>query len=68
MTQVENGHVGSTAVATAYLCWVKYVTESAGQEFLLTTIIYICFEYLLYICSFRRWDVFRVEESVELTD
>ena len=42
------------------------VTEAAGQEFLLTTIIYICFEHLLFICSFRLWGVFRVEESVEL--
>ena len=24
VTQVENGHAGNTAVATAYLCWVKH--------------------------------------------
>ena len=24
VTQVENGHAGNTAVATAYLCWAKH--------------------------------------------
>ena len=24
MTQVEKGHAGNEAVATAYLCWVKH--------------------------------------------
>ena len=42
------------------------VTEAAGQEFLLTSIMNICFEHLLFVCSFRLWSVFRVEESVEL--
>ena len=47
------------------------VTEAAGQEFLLTTTINVSFEHLfvtegLFICSFRLWGVFRVEESVEL--
>ena len=43
------------------------VTEAAGQEFVLTTIINTCFEHLLFICSFRLCGVLRVEESVELT-
>ena len=42
------------------------VTEAAGQEFVLTVIINVCFEHLLFICSFRLWGVSRVEESVEL--
>ena len=42
------------------------VTEAAGQEFLLTTIINICFEHLLFICSFRLGGVFRGKDSVEL--
>ena len=42
------------------------VTEAAGQEFLLTTMINICVEHLLFICSFRLCGVFRVEERVEL--
>ena len=42
------------------------ITEATGQEFVLTTMINICFEHLLFICSFRLWDVFRVEESVQL--
>ena len=42
------------------------VTEAARQEFLLTIIINICFEHLLFHCSFRLCGVFRVEESVEL--
>ena len=41
------------------------VTEAAGQELLLT-IINICFELLLFICSSSLWGVFRIEESVEL--
>ena len=41
------------------------VTEAAEQEFLLA-IMNICFEHLLFICCFRPWGVFRVEESVEL--
>ena len=66
MTQVENGHAGNTAVATAYLCGRNMVTEAAGQEFVLTIIINICFEHLVFICSFCLWGVFWVEESVEL--
>ena len=42
------------------------VTGAAGQEFVITTIINICFEHLLFICSYRVWGVLRVEESVEL--
>ena len=42
------------------------VTEAAVQEFL-PTIVNICFEHLVFVCSFRLWGVFRVEESVELT-
>ena len=29
VTQVENGHAGSTAVATAYFCWVKHGNRSS---------------------------------------
>ena len=29
MTQVENRHAGSTAVATAYLCWIKHGHRSS---------------------------------------
>ena len=29
VTQVENGHAGNTAVATAYLCWVKHGHRSS---------------------------------------
>ena len=48
------------------------VKETAGQEFLLTTGILllilrsICFEHLLFICSFRLGGVFRGKDSVEL--
>ena len=42
------------------------VTEAAGQEFVLTAIIYIFFEALLFICCIRLWGFFRVEENVEL--
>ena len=42
-------------------------TEAAGQEFLLSTSINICFEHLYFIRnSFGLWGGFRVEESVEL--
>ena len=42
------------------------VTKAAGQEFVLTTIINIRFEHLLFVRSFRLQGVFRVEERVEL--
>ena len=29
VTQVEKGHAGNTAVATAYLCWVKHGQRSS---------------------------------------
>ena len=29
VTQVEKGHAGNTAVATAYLCWVKHGNRSS---------------------------------------
>ena len=44
MTQVdERGHEGNTAVVTAYNTYVggNMVKETAGQELLLTTIIYL---------------------------
>ena len=40
----EKGHEGNTAVVTAYV-GENMVKETAGQEFLLTTLIY--FEYYM---------------------
>ena len=65
VTQVENGHAGSTAVATAYLCWVKYGHRSSRT--VVPADYYYLYLLLLFVCSFRVWGVFLVEESVELS-
>ena len=67
VTQVENVHAGNTAVvATAFLCWVKHGHRISRTGVPADYFINICFEHLLFVCSFRLWGVFRVEESVEL--
>ena len=50
MTQVdEKGHEGNTAVVTARLVGGNMVTETAGQEFLLTSTIISFEHYISYL-------------------
>ena len=51
----EKGHDGNTAVVTAYLSYVggNMVKETAGQEFLLTFIIY--FEHYIILVQQSCW-------------
>ena len=55
MTQVEKGHAGNTAVATAYFCWVKHGHRSTGTgvraDFVLLLIFAfnICYLFVAFI-------------------